>query len=356
MTDNGKEWKWIAARFTGEIDRESERLLQDWINASSYNARIYDEAVKIWRVSRLGYQSEVPDPQAEWERLIERVANEKRRFAWVHLFTPLRMAATLFIIAISGILLYRYTLTKATDQITISAVDEVRTIYLPDSSKVWLNLSSEITYGEDFSSSKREIDLKGQAYFTVKSDSLHPFTIQSGNTSINVLGTSFDVKGTDSLVQVIVEEGKVKLSQNDLNESIQLVHGQKGIAANQSLTAQKNTNSSFAGWRKENNPNYTNEIAHPVSFLKTTFNYKKNDRNQTIINGSVKNIATLAAYENIKIKITYLRPNGTIATSSILLNEIANPGKRVFFNSSLKDYFTKNQEIQVEVENVAVIK
>jgi transmembrane sensor len=275
MADRGKEWNWIAARFAGQIDQESERLLNDWINASSYNARIYTEAIKIWQASRLKHLPEMPDPESEWERLVERMSYEKRGINWPSVFTPLRIAAALLIVLLSGALIYRYVFFETARQITVSAANEVKTFYLPDSTKVWLNVLSEISYGKDFNSSKRKINLKGQAYFTVKPDSLHPFTIQTSGTLIDVLGTSFDVNETDSLVQVIVEEGKVKLSKDDSKESIQLTRGEKGISTDQSLTSQKNTNALFAAWRKRNNPIYANETANPISFFQTNFTYKK---------------------------------------------------------------------------------
>ena len=355
MADSGQEWKWIAARLAGEIDQQSARLLDDWINASSYNASIYKEAIKIWQASLLKRSSEIPDPEKEWERLVERFANGPKQINWLSVFTPLRIAATLLVM-LTATLIYRYAFESSSLQITISAANEVKTLYLPDSTKVWLNVMSEISYGEDFSSSKRKINLKGQAYFTVKPDALHPFTIQTGGALIDVLGTSFDVKETDSLVQVIVEEGKVKLSKDHSDESVQLQHGEKGISTDELLTTQKNTDSLFAAWRKKNNPAYSREATSPVSFLQSSLTHKKNQRNQTVIEGSIKNTATLAAYGDIRIKITYLRPNRKTAMISERLNEFVYPGQRIFFKHTLMDIFTKDQQVQVEVESVSSIK
>ena len=355
MADSGQEWKWIAARLAGEIDQQSARLLDDWIKSSSYNASIYKEAIKIWQASLLKRSPEIPDPEKEWERLIQRFAREPKQIRWLSAFTPLRIAASLLIV-LAGALIYRYALQPSGVQITISSTGEVKTLYLPDSTKVWLNIMSELSYGEDFTSSNREINLKGQAYFSVKPDSLHPFTIQSGSAQIDVLGTSFDVKETDSLVQVIVEEGKVKLQNDHSNKSVQLKHGEKGISTDRLLTAQKNTDDLFAAWRKKNNPAYSQEATSPASFVQASLTHKKNQRNQTVIEGSVKNIASLAAYGDIKIMITYLRPNGKTAMITEQLHEVIYPGQRTFFTHTLMDIFTKDQQVQVEVESVSSIK
>src|SRR5690242_15059467 len=109
MAESGQEWKWIAARLAGEIDQRSAQLLDDWIKTSSYNAHLYREAIKIWQSSLLKRSSEIPDPEKEWERLVERLANEPKKINWLPEFTPLRIAAAL-VIVLAGALIYRYTL------------------------------------------------------------------------------------------------------------------------------------------------------------------------------------------------------------------------------------------------------
>ncbi|WP_168196256.1 FecR family protein [Echinicola soli] len=91
-----------------------------------------------------------------------------------------------------------------------------KTFMLPDSSMVTLNSGSTISYPKDFAEN-RQIKLVGQAFFDVKNDSDHPFSIKSGDLVTTVLGTSFDVKAYEgqSNFHVAVVTGKVKVATQD---------------------------------------------------------------------------------------------------------------------------------------------
>lgn len=65
---------------------------------------------------------------------------------------------------------------------------------LPDSSEVYLAPNSTIIYNTAFGSKKRELQLKGEAFFSVKHNTQQPFIISAeNNIKVTVLGTSFNV-------------------------------------------------------------------------------------------------------------------------------------------------------------------
>lgn len=66
-------------------------------------------------------------------------------------------------------------------------------IDLPDGTKIYLNSESEIEFPQKFSDDFRSVILKGEAFFEVQKEN-RPFLVQSGNNTIHVLGTSFNVK------------------------------------------------------------------------------------------------------------------------------------------------------------------
>ncbi|WP_147676598.1 FecR family protein [Algibacter pacificus] len=93
---------------------------------------------------------------------------------------------------------------------------EQTTMTLPDGSLVILNGESSISYPKQFNDTIRAVTLKGQAFFDVTKNPNKPFVIQSGNISTKVLGTSFNIRETDSVVEVIVSTGLVNVvSQSD---------------------------------------------------------------------------------------------------------------------------------------------
>ena len=96
---------------------------------------------------------------------------------------------------------------------------EHKYLLLSDSTQVWLNASSTINYPEEFGKDKREVYLKGEAFFEVKNAAEKPFIIHTGAVTTVVLGTSFNVKAYEGQehVTVSVKSGKVQVrKQNKL--------------------------------------------------------------------------------------------------------------------------------------------
>ena len=88
---------------------------------------------------------------------------------------------------------------------------------LADGSRVWLNSETTLRYPVNFTGKTREIELEGEAYFEVASDSLRPFYVRTGNKSVEVLGTHFNVAyyKFDTLWHTTLVEGKVKIHSGE---------------------------------------------------------------------------------------------------------------------------------------------
>lgn len=102
-------------------------------------------------------------------------------------------------------------------------------IILSDGTEVWLNASSSLTFYVPFDAHKREVLLKGEAYFKVRHDDKRPFTVHSGPMNITVLGTEFNVRsynGEPSRVTLV--KGRVNLSSSTTKESVILDPEEEG--------------------------------------------------------------------------------------------------------------------------------
>ena len=86
-----------------------------------------------------------------------------------------------------------------------------KTVILPDSSVVVLYPNSSLIYNRFIFRDKRDIKLSGEGVFSVKKDSLSPFTVYSDVITTKVLGTKFRVQayGLDNLIKITLYEGKV---------------------------------------------------------------------------------------------------------------------------------------------------
>lgn len=100
---------------------------------------------------------------------------------------------------------------------------------LPDGSIISIDTKSNI--GITYFKNKREVLLQnGQALFEVAKDKNRPFIITSGKTSIEVVGTKFEVTNLDNTTTVSVLEGIVKIGhiQNQFFEPQNITHLKKG--------------------------------------------------------------------------------------------------------------------------------
>ena len=89
-------------------------------------------------------------------------------------------------------------------------------ITLMDGTKVYLNANSKISFPEQFSHNKREVILEGEAFFEVARNVTQPFTVQSGELTTTVLGTSFNIRAfAGEPLAVSVATGKVKVNASD---------------------------------------------------------------------------------------------------------------------------------------------
>lgn len=102
-------------------------------------------------------------------------------------------------------------------------------VILSDGTEVYLNAASSITFYVPFDKDKREVLLKGEAYFKVKHDNERPFTVNTGNVKVTVLGTEFNVRSYDKEEpRVTLVKGRVELSSVTSDEKTILHPNEEG--------------------------------------------------------------------------------------------------------------------------------
>ena len=88
-------------------------------------------------------------------------------------------------------------------------------VVLPDSSIVWLNAGSKLTYNDQFGVTNRNATLTGEAFFDVRKNKI-PFIITANTVNIKVLGTAFNVKSYpgDRLTETSLIRGSIEITLN----------------------------------------------------------------------------------------------------------------------------------------------
>ena len=90
-------------------------------------------------------------------------------------------------------------------------------IELEDGTKIWLNAGSRFAFPTHFTGNKREVFLDGEAFFAVAHNEAKPFFVNTGEVTIKVLGTRFDLSAykLDADITTVLEEGKIAISRNN---------------------------------------------------------------------------------------------------------------------------------------------
>lgn len=124
-------------------------------------------------------------------------------------------------------------------------------VKLPDGSKVWLNAASSLRFPTAFIGNKREVELKGEAYFEVSHDSSKVFQVNARNQVVQVLGTHFNINAykDEPTVNTTLLEGSVRVSDLRTHISQLLKPGEQSKLSEQiEVINMKNTNEAVA-WK-----------------------------------------------------------------------------------------------------------
>lgn len=106
---------------------------------------------------------------------------------------------------------------------TVSTSNSERVqLMFQDGTQVFINPETNITFPNKFDFFSRKIQLNGEAYFKVAKNTKRPFIINLQNTSIKVLGTSFNVKAyaNEPTVAVLLDEGSIVFTSSKNKEHI----------------------------------------------------------------------------------------------------------------------------------------
>lgn len=123
-------------------------------------------------------------------------------------------------------------------------------ITLADGSEIWLNSTTRLEFPLSFTGSTREIRINGEAYLKIAKDAHKPFLVHLPHSTVQVLGTEFNVNTYDSgVVKVALVDGSVNL-QAPTGKST-LTPGRQAIfQAGQPITQETFDARSVLSWRK----------------------------------------------------------------------------------------------------------
>lgn len=105
-----------------------------------------------------------------------------------------------------------------------TALTQQKHIYLPDGSYVVLEPGSQLRYQKEFNDMERFVDLQGEAYFDVQSDSLRPFIVEANGVTTRVLGTAFSITSRDKSNEFLISVTRGKVEISDQSHQLGVLH------------------------------------------------------------------------------------------------------------------------------------
>ncbi len=218
MKDNPIE-ELLPSWFEGTLTVEEKEKVDQWKNASAENRQILADFHRMWEGMEQLKRMKKYDSKKAIQNLNAKI-QKKRRFNGWKMFR--RMAAILILplvittlyLSIHKIQLKDQTVAWHTLEIPAGMRSE---FILPDSTKVYLNSKTTLSYPIEFSNTIREVKLSGEAYFVVAENKKVPFIVNTGRINIKVTGTEFLATNyaNEKLTEILLFKGGIRLFQND---------------------------------------------------------------------------------------------------------------------------------------------
>ena len=258
--------------FLNQSDSFERLIVIDWMLNP-----VNDDTLKAWMKENWDLLSdydtgEEPDVERIWFKLQESIKKEKEtpvvsiketinkpqinyRKSFIAKFS---VAAAVLVVAVSGYLFYKSTTKVKQDENLVAYGNDViieenndsinKIIKLEDGTSVTLNPKSTFYYPTHFKNGKREVALKGTAFFDVSKNPEKPFFVYANNIVTKVLGTSFTIKTNPNTkeVSVSVHTGRVQVfeknsaSQSTFNDKVLTSNGVIVTANQEAIYSTKN--------------------------------------------------------------------------------------------------------------------
>jgi len=232
---------WLSRANAGDWSPEDQTRLDTWLAQSTAHRAAYwrleaawDEAERL-RVLRapLLRPDMAPDPRS---------------------FAQLKIAAVAMVIAMVGAVALFQTQAPTTLRYA-TGIGGRQVLNLSDGSKIELNTNTILRVGKIAGQRKVWLD-KGEAFFQIKHDAAHPFTVMTGDHKITDLGTKFSVRQDGDRLKVTLVEGRARLDSTrawSRKQSVDLSPGDVVVATTNSLSLLRKPEKALneeLGWRK----------------------------------------------------------------------------------------------------------
>ncbi|MBI5381713.1 MAG: FecR domain-containing protein [Opitutae bacterium] len=203
---------WLSLRDRGMTSAETAEFVR-WLQQDPQHAAIFSELDSVWKdFDRLGaVPAPASTPGAPDANLLapRHRRHVHRTFQW-SVFGAVAAAAIILLVVVQ---------LRQPRHTAETAVGAFQKIDLPDGSIAQLNTDSAIDTA--FTKSERRVRIvRGEVFFSVSKDPARPFIVTVGSVAVRAVGTAFNIRQRETAVEVLVTEGRVRVDDARLGQSL----------------------------------------------------------------------------------------------------------------------------------------
>jgi ferric-dicitrate binding protein FerR (iron transport regulator) len=313
----------LSKHFAGETTPLEEQAVIEWQSESVLHQKEYKRLQVLWQKANDKHAFEPNfDTDKAWTKVNSQISKPQTKTTKIIPFWQWVAVASV-LIAVLAFGAYQFKSTDESTTISVLAQND-KTITLEDGTVIKLHKGASITYPVHFATNQRDIQLTGEAFFDVAHDSNRPFVIDAGNTQVKVLGTSFNLRATNQLAEVVVKTGKVSFRLKDADKGLMLEAGKKGVFEKGKLQIKETTANDMAWqtglltFQETNLIEVVNALSH---YYQIDIRLKLEDASEAAnctLNESYQNESLENVLKDLQklLRIEYQKtPNGIVITS-----------------------------------------
>ncbi|WP_300602932.1 FecR domain-containing protein [Niabella sp.] len=205
-------------------DEEKHAFWETWLQANPGKRAEVESARQI--LLHIDFKISSPDPakvEASLNQALAAIEEGAQKPSGAHGFLIAirrwRVAAILIPLLLISSLIFWWVKTPGLYAIK-TGYGKFSRLVLPDSSVVVLNANSTVKYGKKWDkNAPRELWLNGEAFFDVKHldndhkiENYERFIVHTNNTTVEVLGTSFDIRERRGRTEIALQKGAIRVS------------------------------------------------------------------------------------------------------------------------------------------------
>ncbi|NQU51118.1 MAG: FecR domain-containing protein [Bacteroidetes bacterium] len=212
----------LPSYFKKSLNKTDREKVEAWKEVSEENRQLFADSLKAWE----GIEHLRRMKKYNAEKALENVNLRIEKSKSFKLYTLFQKAAAVLLLPLLFATLYFATKTP-TQQMAETVWHTIKTpagqrseIILPDSTKVYLNSKTTLSYPVVFNKHTRDVKLSGEAYFEVAENKEHPFIVNTGKIKVEVTGTEFKASNypDENLTEIVLASGKVNLFQGEYSK------------------------------------------------------------------------------------------------------------------------------------------